>query len=150
MAISKLSLISQWHFLEKIDKRFSLSECEPSDSWRYVWKKVSLIDQWQFYVSKSWGGAPLQILSLTIVNGKLIPIPFFQKVSLTDQWQFSYGHKSLTIVNDTRTYGHLSLTLVNDTKTYGHLSLIVVNDSKNCHWLRSMTKKIVIECILSI
>ena len=63
---------------------------------------------------------------------------------------FSYGHKWLTIVNDTRTYGHLSLTLINDTKTYGHLSLIVVNDNKKCHWLQSMTKKTVIECILSI
>ena len=138
MTVFKMSLINQW-------------QSYVSQSWGGApLQKSSLIDQWQFDVSKSWGCAPLQKLSLTIVNDKLIPRPFFQKVSLTDQWQFSYGHKSMTIVNDTRIYGHLSLTLVNDTKTYGHLSLIVVNDNKKCHWLQSMTKKTVIECILSI
>ena len=96
-------------------------------------------------------GAPLQKchwqLSMTFFPWHPGHMGSFTKVSLTDQWQFAYGHKSLTIVNDIRTYGHLSLTFVNDTKTYGHLSLILVNDNKKCHWLQSMTKKIVIECI---
>ena len=109
----KLSLTSQWHFWERLQKvgLWTFRNCH-----------------WQ--VNDSFRRIPKKMLKETVIDWSMTV--WVTNIART------YGHVSLTPVNDNK-FMDICHWLQSMTEIYGQtcqkVSLTAVNDKKKCHWL---------------